>query len=90
MKAADKSDHLTLKWGTLKSWSLGTPKGRELLERYFALGSCDSAMFQKDTPEQKALICQMIDECRAEAIYLDWDGKEVSKEEAKQYVMNAR
>jgi hypothetical protein len=84
---SEKSDHLTLKWGTLKSWNLGTEKGRELLERYFALGSSAGAMTQNDMPEQKELICQMIDECRAETIYLDWDGVDVSKEEAKRYVM---
>lgn len=86
--ATEQDDHLTLKWGTLKSWRLSTPTGRALLEKYFALGSSGSAMLQNDTQEQKSLICQMIDECRAETIYLDWDGKEVSKEEAKSYVMD--
>ena len=80
-------DHLTLKWGSLKSWCLTSPKGQELLQRYFDLGSQLGAMQQKDTPEQKDLICQMIDECRADTIYLSWDGKDVSKEEAKKYVM---
>lgn len=32
-------DYLVLKWGTLKAWNLTSDKGRELLERYFALGS---------------------------------------------------
>ncbi len=45
-----------------------------------------SAMCQHDTPEQKELICQIIDMCGAETIYLDWDGIEVSKDEAKKYV----
>jgi hypothetical protein len=85
--SASREDHLSLKWGTLKSWCLGTPKGHELLEEYFAIGGSDSAMLQRDTPRQKELICQMIDECRAPTIYLDWDGKEVSKDEAKRYVM---
>jgi hypothetical protein len=80
-------DHLTLKWGTLKSWKLTSEKGRELLEKYNALGSSMSAMAQRDTPEQKDLICQMIDECGADTIYLDWDDKDVSKDEAKKYVM---
>jgi hypothetical protein len=80
-------DHITLKWGTLKSWHLHSERGQELLKQYNALGSSASAMLQKDTPEQKALICQMIDECNAETVYLDWDGREVSKDEAKKYVM---
>lgn len=85
--AEHKQDHLTLKWGTLKSWSLNSDKGKELLQKYFDIGSCESVMLVKDTPEQKELICQMIDECGAPTIYLDWDGKEVSKDEAKKYVM---
>lgn len=84
---SDKEDHITLKWGTLKSWSLNTENGRKLLEEYFSFGSCGSAMHQQDTPRQKELICQMIDECRAPTIWMDWDGLEVSKEEAKRYVM---
>lgn len=83
----DETDALTLKWGTLKAWNLHSEKGRELLKRYFELGASDSAMCQHDTPEQKELICQMIDECNAPTIYLDWDDKDVSKDEAKKYVM---
>lgn len=83
----DTKDHLTLKWGTLKAWNLTSPKGQELLKKYHELGSSFSAMCQQDTPEQKELICQMIDECEADQIYLDWDGKYVTKDEAKKYVM---
>lgn len=82
-----KEDHLTLKWGTLKAWNLTSEKGQELLRKYHALGSSAGAMTQHDTPEQKELICQMIDECSADKIFLDWDGKYVSKEKAKKYVM---
>lgn len=80
------SDHITLKWGTLKAWDLNSDKGLELLRKYHEIGMSMSAMAQKDTPEQKELICQMIDECNAETIYLDWDDKHASKEEAKKYV----
>lgn len=79
---------LTLKWGTLKTWNLTSEKALGLLKRYFDLGSLSSAMEQRDTPEQKNLICQMIDECDGEMIYLEWDGKYVPKEEAKRYVMD--
>lgn len=82
-----EQDHITLKWGTLKSWSLHSEKGAELLKMYCDLGASASAMLQHDTPEQKELICQMIDECNAETIYLDWDDVDVSKDEAKKYVM---
>jgi hypothetical protein len=88
MNEANNKDHITLKWGTLKSWHLTSERGKRLLRQYHELGSSASAMLQKDTPEQRALICEMIDECNADSIYLDWDGKYVSKEEAKQYILN--
>jgi hypothetical protein len=84
---SDEQDYLALKWGTLKRWHLHSDKGQELLRRYFGIGVSASAMLQDDTPEQKDLLCQMIDECNAPTIYLDWDGKDVSKDEAKRYVM---
>ena len=80
-------DYLSLKWGTLKAWNMTSERGQALVDRYFALGSSPSAMCQCDTPEQKELICQMIDECGAETIHLDWDGTDVSKEAAKLYIM---
>ena len=46
-----------------------------------------SAMMQRDTPEQKEIICKLIDLMPGE-IYLAWDGKYVSKDDAKQYVLN--
>jgi hypothetical protein len=79
-------DHITLKWGTLKSWKLSSDKGKDLLRKYIEIGASMSAMLQRDTPEQKKLICEMIDECDASEIYLDWDDEWVSKEAAKKYV----
>jgi len=87
---SESEDYLTLKWGTLKAWNLHSEKGAELLKKYHEIGSSFSAMTQNDTPEQKQLICQMIDECNAEKIFLDWDGVYVSKEDAKKYVMEYR
>lgn len=84
--AQHHQDSISLKWGTLKAWYLHSEKGQELLRKYHELGASWSAMSQHDTPEQKELICQMIDECNAETIYLDWDGVDVSKDEAKKYV----
>jgi hypothetical protein len=49
------------------------------------IGSSMGAATQRDTPEQKEIICQLIDGCAGE-IYLDWDGVYVSKEKAKEYV----
>lgn len=79
---------LTLKWGTLKSWDFrGSEKGKQLLKEYGEISSSMSAMTQKDTPRQKEIIFELIDLCYGK-IYLDWDGKYVSKNDAKKYVMN--
>lgn len=79
---------LSLKWGTLKTWDFsGSVKGEKLLTEYVKLGSSLSATQQKDTPRQKAIICQLIDLCDG-LIYLDWEDDFVSKEQAKEYVLN--
>ena len=83
----EDKEYLTLKWGTLKAWNLKSDKSKELLKKYHEIGLSLSAMLQNDTQEQKKIICRIIDECDAETIYLDWDGKYVSKDEAKKYVM---
>ena len=84
----ENTNYLTLKWGTLKSWDFNnSEKGKELLKEYHEIGSSFSAMAQRDTPRQKEIICELIDLCDGDTIYLDWDDKEVLKDEAKQYVM---
>ena len=84
----EQQDYISLKWGALKAWDLHSEKGQDLLKRYFALGRPASAIMSDDTPEQKALLCQLIDECNAPTIHLDWDNVHVSKDEAKRYVMD--
>lgn len=82
-----EKDHLSLKWGTLKSWDFHSEKGKALLKEYFEIGASMSAMLQKDTPRQKEIICELIDEGNFKKVYLDWDGKEISKAKAKKYVL---
>ena len=85
----EKQNYLTLKWGTLKSWNFtNSEKVKELLKEYCEIGSSISAMVQNDTPRQKEIICELIDLCDGDTIYLEWDGEDVSKEKAKEYVMN--
>lgn len=79
-------DHLLLKWGTLKSWKFHSEKGKKLLKEYFDLGSSASAMLQKDTDKQKEIICALIDECDG-SIQKDWNGKSLTKKQAKEYVL---
>ena len=80
-------DYLSLKFGTLKEWNLHSEKCKNLLKEYFSLGSSGSCLGQKDTPRQKELICQMIDEANCEKILLDFDETYVSKNGAKNYVV---
>ena len=84
---AKSQDYLVLKWGTLKRWSFHTDECVKLLEEYRELGSSVSAIMQHDTPRQKEIICELIDHGDFEQVYLDWDGRYVSKEEAKAYVL---
>lgn len=81
-----ETGEIELKWGTLKGWRVTSDKGKELIKKYHELGASFSAMAQRDTPEQKQIICELIDLMPGD-IYLNWDDKYVSKEEAKKYVM---
>jgi hypothetical protein len=80
-------DYLLLKWGTIKSFGLKSDNGKKLLERYNKIGSCISVMLQKDTDEQKKILCEMIDECNG-CIQEDWGGKYLTKKGAKKYVLD--
>ena len=61
------------------------------IRRYHEIGRVSwGAMTQKDTDEQKACICEAIDALDSETVHLDWDGEDVSKEQAKKYVMEYR
>lgn len=81
-----EKDYITLKWGTLKSWNINSEEGKLLLEKYFEIGASMSAAMQHDTPEQKEIICKLIELVPGE-IYTHWDGKYISKDEAKKYVL---
>ena len=86
-KDKKEEDYLTLKWGTLKAWSFHSEKGKALLKKYFDIGANMSAAMQEDTPEQKQIICQLIDEGNFKTVCNDWDGKNMTKVKAKKYVM---
>jgi hypothetical protein len=85
MTTTIEPDSITLKWGTLKGWKIHSEAGMTLLKRYIEMGASNSAMLQQDTPEQKEILCQLIDHCPGD-VFLDWDGVYVSKEKAKEYV----
>ena len=79
---------LTLKWGTLKSWSFSSSECQSLLEEWTQIGTTSSAIDQNNTTRQKEIICQLIDLCDGNTIHIEWDGVDVSKSEAKKYILN--
>ena len=82
-----KKESLDLKWGTLKGWEFHSKKSKALLQEYSDIGASMSVAMQKDTQRQKEIICELIDIGNFKKVYLNWDGKYVSKDEAKRYVM---
>jgi hypothetical protein len=83
-----KEEKISLKWGTLKSWSLDeSGSAFKILQEYTKLGTSMSAMAQRDSLEQKKLICNLIDAANCQTIYNSWTGNDMTKEEAKHYVL---
>jgi len=77
---------LTLKWGTVKVWKLETPEAQAALQKWANCGVSMSVIAQHNTPEQKEALIKAID--FMDEIWLDWEGKQVSREKAKEYVLN--
>jgi hypothetical protein len=77
-------NRLDLKWGTVKGWKLETPEAKAALQKWADGGVSISAMAQRDTPEQKQALIDAID--HMDEIWIDWEGKQVTREEAKEYV----
>jgi hypothetical protein len=81
------AEYLSLKWGTLKGWNVGENEAAfSAIEKYHQEPTCFGAMQQRDTPSQKQAICELIDAIRG-PITNDWTGEEMSKDEAKKYVL---
>lgn len=82
------ADKLYLKWGTLKGWDAETPEFQAALQKYFDVGTTSiSAMLQHDNPAQQEAILEAIEACSGDIIN-DWSGEKLSKEEARDYIMN--
>jgi hypothetical protein len=80
-------EYLSLKWGTLKGWNVtGNEAAIAALRRYHAEPTSMSAMAANDTPTQKQAICNLIDAING-PIDNDWTGEQMTKDEAKAYVM---
>lgn len=80
-------EYLLLKWGTFKGWKLESDASLAAANRYIEAGKVSaSAMMQHDTPEQKQALCDLIDVIDG-PITNDWSGEEMTKDEAKKYVL---
>jgi hypothetical protein len=84
--------NLTLKYGTIKGWD-GFEDGhpaRVALDKYLAAGQMlMGAAMQKDNQEQKQALIEIIDAIDGE-IMNDWEGKAMTKDEAKDYILSYR
>lgn len=80
------AESLLLKWGTIKGWDDFSEKSQEIVGRYFADGEPMSAMADHPDAARKAILCELIDQLDGE-IQNDWSGEKMTKDEAKQYVM---
>lgn len=83
------TEYIALKWGTIKGWEDMSPASQAILQRWSDLGESMSCMAQNDTPGQKDLICELIDQLDGR-IQNDWTGEFMTKEEAKDYIRNYR
>ena len=86
MTEQEKKNSLVLKWGTVKGWQIETEEAKAALQKWVDFGVSMSAMSHEDSPEQKQALLDAID--FMDEIWLDWEGKKVSREEAKNYIRN--
>lgn len=80
---------LWLKWGTFKWVEDPTPEMVEILDRYYAMGSCTSAALQCDTDAQRDLVHALVDACPGEIIN-GYDNERYTKERAHEYLREWR
>lgn len=86
-ESTDTAESLTLKWGVPKAWHLKTETTRALFTKYAELGWSASAMAQPNTDEHRRVLCELIDAINADTIGNDWTGEDMTKDQAKKYVM---
>ena len=75
---------LELKWGTVKGWNCKTDAARDALKKWHDCGVSWGCAQQVDKPGQKQALIDAMD--HFDEFWLDWDGKQVTREEAKEYI----
>jgi len=80
---------LRLKWGSVKGWDNLSDSGAAALQKWADLGTSMSAATHPRTDEHKAALCDAIDVIAGNGgmIWNDWNGAEMSADDAKRYVM---
>lgn len=82
----DKKAVLLLKWGTVKGWrNFKEGECRDLLEKYLEDSPMSCALDYPDEAK-KLMLCEIIDKFDG-IIHNDWDGVDMTKEQAKKYVI---
>jgi hypothetical protein len=76
-------DSLSLKWGQVKFASINSRAARQAFQKLDEVKCAD----MQNPEKEKLALCDVIDSLHADTVYLEWDAKHVSKEEAKAYVM---
>lgn len=81
-------NNLCLKWGTVKGWDFESTdcEGFSMLKQYLKNSPLSCAMDHPDE-DRKKLLCEIIEKIDGE-IQNDWSGEIMTKESAKEYVMN--
>jgi hypothetical protein len=83
------TEHLLLKWGTLKGWQIESEASAAAFKKYAEGGMSMGAMQQQDTEEQKQALCELIDAIDG-PVENDWTGETLTKDEAKKYILEYR
>lgn len=85
----NQKEYLALKWGGIKGYNIKTPASKAALDNFKSLNDgCVGGMFNRQNSAQKEALCKLIDVLDASEIFLSWDAEYVSKERAKEYIMN--
>jgi hypothetical protein len=82
-------DYILLKWGTVKGWCFEkdcNQKAFSLLQEYMEEMPLGCATHRPDD-EKRKILCNVVDVFTGD-IQNDWTGEIMSKEQAKEYIIN--
>lgn len=88
----EKQETLTLKWGSVKGYSNLSDTSVDALQKWADLGTSMSAMSQPRTEAHTEALCHAVDVISGNGgvIWDDWNGVEMTADEAKTYLREYR